>query len=241
LKDVVRIIEDNRSCFEVKGVCTHFAGAEEMVNYDRIEKQIQRFKDITNGLEKQGLIPECYHCACSAGLFNFPETALDLVRVGISSYGFWPNTETKMLNLNDGDQPNDPLQRVLSWKSVEMSVKYVDENEYVSYGRSYLTNYPTKIATIPVGYGYGFSRTLSNNGYVLIRGTHVRVVGAVNMNMMVVDVTDLEEVYVNDEVVLIGKQGDQTITVSSFSDMNNSMNYELLTRLPDHIPRRVVS
>ena len=241
LKDVVRIIEDNRSCFEVKGVCTHFAGAEEMVNHDRIKKQIQRFKDITNGLEKQGIIPECYHCACSAGLFNFPETALDLVRVGISSYGFWPNTETKMLNLNDGDQTNDPLQRVLSWKSVVMSVKYVDENEYVSYGRSYLTNHPTKIATIPVGYGYGFSRTLSNNGYVLIRGTRVRVVGAVNMNMMVVDVTDLEEVNVNDEVVLIGKQGDQTITVSSFSDMNNSMNYELLTRLPGHIPRRVVS
>ena len=241
LKDVVRVIEENRSCFEVKGVCTHFAGAEEMFNHDRIEKQIQRFKDITNWLEKQGIRPECYHCACSAGLFNFPETALDLVRIGISSYGFWPNTETKMLNLNDADQSNDPLERVLSWKSVVMSVKHVAENEYVSYGRSYLTNHPTKIATIPVGYGYGFSRTLSNNGYVLIRGTRVRVVGAVNMNMMVVDVTDLEEVNVNDEVVLIGKQGDQTITVSSFSDMNNSMNYELLTRLPSHIPRRVVS
>ncbi len=241
LKDVVRIIEENRICFEVKGVCTHFAGAEEMVNHDRIEKQIHRFKDITNWLEKQGIIPESYHCACSAGLFNFPETALDLVRIGISSYGFWPNTETKMLNLNDADQSNDPLERVLSWKSVVMSVKHVAENEYVSYGRSYLTNHPTKIATIPVGYGYGFSRTLSNNGYVLIRGTRVRVVGAVNMNMMVVDVTDLEEVKVNDEVVLIGKQGDQTITVSSFSDMNNSMNYELLTRLPSHIPRRVVS
>lgn len=241
LKDVVRIIEENRTYFEVKGVCTHFAGAEEMVNHDRIEKQIHRFKDITNWLEKQGIIPESYHCACSAGLLNFPETALDLVRIGISSYGFWPNTETKMLNLNDADQSNDPLERVLSWKSVVMSVKHVAENEYVSYGRSYLTNHPTKIATIPVGYGYGFSRTLSNNGYVLIRGTRVRVVGAVNMNMMVVDVTDLEEVKVNDEVVLIGKQGDQTITVSSFSDMNNSMNYELLTRLPSHIPRRVVS
>lgn len=90
---------------------------------------------------------------------------------------------------------------------------------------------------MPVGYGYGFSRTLSNNGHVLINGKRVAVVGTVNMNMMVVDVTDLPDVKVNDEVVLIGKQGDKSITVSSFSDMNNSMNYELLTRLPQSIPR----
>ena len=191
---------------------------------------------------------ERLHAACKvanrlnkpATLFNFPETAMDLVRIGISSYGFWPNTETKMLNLSETEDSKDPLQRVLSWKSVVMSVKNVAENEYVSYGKSYLTNHPTVIATIPVGYGYGFSRTLSNNGYVLINGMRVRVIGAVNMNMMVVDVTDLDEVKVGDEVVLIGKQGDQTITVSSFSDMNNSMNYELLTRLPSHIPRKIV-
>ena len=240
LKDVVELIRKNRSSFEVKGVCTHFAGAEEITNHERIKKQMKRFDESCSWLNQQGIEPEYKHCACSAALFNFPETAMDLVRIGISSYGFWPNTETKMLNLSETEDSKDPLQRVLSWKSVVMSVKNVAENEYVSYGKSYLTNHPTVIATVPVGYGYGFSRTLSNNGYVLINGMRVRVIGAVNMNMMVVDVTDLDEVKVGDEVVLIGKQGDQTITVSSFSDMNNSMNYELLTRLPSHIPRKMV-
>ena len=121
-----------------------------------------------------------------------------------------------------------------------MSVNEVAEGHYVSYGTSYLTNRDSKIATVPVGYGYGFSRTLSNNGHVLVNNKRVPVVGAVNMNMMVIDVTDLPHVQVNDEVVLIGKQGDLAISVSSFSDMNNSMNYELLTRLPPNIPRVTV-
>jgi len=126
---------------------------------------------------------------------------------------------------------------VLSWKSKVMSVNPVAEDEYVSYGTSYRTNRESKIATVPVGYGYGFSRNLSNMGHVLINEKRVPVVGAVNMNMMVVDVTDLPNVKVGDEVVMIGKQGDKSITISSFSDMNNSMNYELLTRLPAAIPR----
>lgn len=239
LKEVVKIIKDNRKCFEVKGVCTHFAGAEEMANYDRIKIQIQNFNEGCTWINEQGIYPDYRHCACSAALLNFPETAMDLIRIGISSYGFWPNTETKMLNLKDLDHQEDPLERVLSWKSVVMNVKEVAENEYISYGKSYLTNRPTRIATVPVGYAYGFSRTLSNNGHVLIHGKRMPVVGAVNMNMMVVDVTDLDTVEVDDEVVLIGKQGEHTITIDSFSDMNNSMNYELLTRLPNHIPRKV--
>lgn len=240
LKEVVQIIRYNQKCFDVKGVCTHFAGAEEMANCDRIKKQIQNFNEGCNWINEQGIHPEYRHSACSAALLNFPETAMDLIRIGISSYGFWPNTETRMLNLKDQDNTVDPLERVLSWKSTVMSVKEVAENEYVSYGKSYLTNRPTKIVTIPVGYGYGFSRTLSNNGHVLIHGKLVPVVGAVNMNMVVVDVTDLDSIEVGDEVVLIGKQGEHTITVDSFSDMNNSMNYELLTRLPDHIPKKAM-
>jgi alanine racemase len=134
----------------------------------------------------------------------------------------------------------DPLLRVLSWKSNILSINEVPEGEYVSYGKSYLTNRPSKIATIPVGYGYGFSRELSNKGHVLVNEKRVPVVGAVNMNMMVIDVTDLPDVQVGDEAVLIGTQGDLTITVGSFGDMNHSLNYELLARLPHHIPRHPV-
>lgn len=163
-----------------------------------------------------------------------------MVRIGISNYGFWPSDETKMMHMKNEGFEEDPLKRVLSWKSLIMSVNRVPKGRYVSYGKSYMTKRDSKIATVPVGYGYGFSRTLSNNGHLLVDGKMVPVVDNVNMNMVVIDVTDVAHVAVGDEVVLIGEQGTESISVNSFSDMNNSMNYELLSRLPSHIPRQVL-
>jgi len=237
LEEVIRTLRQNGDRILLDGICSHFAGAENLENFPRIRHQIQTFHLLAQRFYQAGLRPKYRHLACSAGLLNFPESALDLVRIGISNYGFWPDMETKVLNLGAGGMEKDPLQRVLSWKSQVLSVNRVPEGAYVSYGSSYLTARESRIATIPVGYGYGFSRNLSNLGHVLLRGKRVRVIGAVNMNMVVLDVTDLPEVKVGDEVVLIGRQGGREITVGSFSDMNNSMNYELLTRLPGHIPR----
>ncbi|MFO8128831.1 MAG: alanine racemase [Bacteroidales bacterium] len=241
LEEVVGIIKGNPDVFEMEGLCTHLAGADSITNYKRVMDQIVTFQDLCSWFNSEGLASRYRHIACSAGVLNFPDHVFDLVRVGISNYGFWPSNETKMMHMRNGDIPEDPLKRVLSWKSEIMSVNNVAEGKYVSYGTSYLTNRRSKIATVPVGYGYGFNRTLSNNGHVLVHGKRVPVVGTVNMNMMVIDVTDLPGVKVNDEVVLIGEQGDVEISVSSFGDMNNSMNYELLTRLPDHIPRYVIA
>jgi len=98
-----------------------------------------------------------------------------------------------------------------------------------------------KIATIPIGYTHGFGRNLTNAGYVLIRGVRAGVVGLVNMNMITVNVTHIEGVQKGDEVVLIGKQGNDEITVASFGEMTNNLNYEVLTRLPTTIPRRIVN
>ncbi len=240
IDQVVDTLLANQDTIELEGLCTHFAGAESLENFMRIVNQMKRYNRISRYFDERGLHPRYHHMACSAGVLNFPDSARDLVRVGISNYGFWPNNETRMMHFTNGDMPVDPLKRVLSWKSEVMSVNNVAEGEYVSYGKSYLTNRDSKIATVPVGYSYGFSRNLSNMGHVLIGGKRVPVVGAVNMNMMVVDVTDLESIAVGDEVVLIGEQGNNNISVSSFSDMNNSMNYELLTRLPNDIPRKVV-
>lgn len=240
LPGVIKMLDEFQGDVVVEGVCTHFAGAETISNYERIQKQISTFNRLCSWLADKGINPLYRHTACSAALLNFPETALDMVRIGISSYGFWPSSETRMTHLLKEKYPEDPLKRVLSWKSKVMSVKKVEEGEYISYGSSYLTNRQAAIATVPVGYGYGFSRNLSNLGHVLIHEKRVAVIGAVNMNMMIVDITDLEDVREGDEVVLIGTQGELTITVSSFSDMNNSLNYELLTRLPKHIPRYVV-
>lgn len=241
LDEVARLVLQNQDVLELTGLCTHYAGAEDFELVDRIKKQIKTFKGLCQTLEKKGLIPQYRHTACSAALLNYPETAMDMVRIGIASYGFWPNKETRMAYLRHHELQEDPLKRILSWKSKIMSINEVPANEYVSYGKSYYTIRPSKIATVPVGYGYGFSRNLSNNGHVLVRGHRTPVVGYVNMNMIVIDVTEVPEVAVDDEVVLIGIQGDHIMTVTSFSDMNNSMNYELLTRLPDHIPKFAVN
>ena len=240
LPEVFEKLKKHGNNIQLEGVCSHFAGAENMANFDRVKKQIATFKRLVKKVESEGLKPKYRHIACSAGLLNFPESAFDLVRIGISNYGFWPDNETKMLHLSNGKITKDPLRQVLSWKSKVMSINNVKEDEFVSYGKSYITSRDSKIATVPVGYGYGFSRNLSNLGHVLINEKRVPVIGAVNMNMMVVDVTDLPNVQVGDEVVLIGVQGNKRISISSFSDMNNSMNYELLTRLPSKIPRIVV-
>ncbi len=228
----------------IEGICTHYAGAESINNYTRIRKQIQTFNESVRYAKTMGIVPRYRHTACSAAVLRYPETIMDLVRVGIANYGFWPSDELRMHHFIDSEKkgvaPFDPLDRVLSWKSTVMSVNYVAAGEYISYGTTFLTNRNTTIATVPVGYGYGYTRTLSNMGHVLLHGKRVRVIGSVNMNMLVIDVTDVERPRIGDEVVLIGNQGDLNISVSSFGDMTNSLNYELLTRLPNHIPRYVV-
>lgn len=230
--------------FTIEGICTHYAGAESINNYTRIRQQIRTFNENVRAAREEGIVPRYRHTACSAAVLRYPETVMDLVRVGIANYGFWPSDELRMNHFIDSEKkgvpPVDPLKRVLSWKSTVMSVNFVGAGEYISYGKTYLTNRDTTIATVPVGYGYGYTRTLSNMGHVLLHGKRVRVVGSVNMNMLVIDVTDVKRPKIGDEVVLIGSQGDLNISVSSFGDMTNSLNYELLTRLPSHIPRKVV-
>lgn len=240
LEAVAKLINDNKEFIEVEGLCTHYAGAENLENHERIVEQINTFKYLSNKLENLGIKPKLKHTACSAAMFNYPETIMDMVRVGVSSYGFWPNLQTKFRYLADNGVSDSPLLRVLEWKSFIMSVNKVPKGKYISYGTSFLTTRDSRIATIPVGYGYGFSRNLGNNGYVLVKGERAKIVGVVNMNMLVIDVTDIKDVDVDDVAILIGEQGDKEITVSSFSEMNNSLNYEMLTRLPDHIPRVVV-
>jgi alanine racemase len=239
LEAVVPMIKENSAHLAIEGISTHLAGAESVTNYDRITDQVACYHQRLEYLKAEKIEAKYRHIACSAGVLNYPETQLDMVRVGIANYGYWPSNELRMNNLLRKEDFHDPLEGVLSWKSEVMSLKEVPEGEYISYGKAYLTNRPSLIASIPVGYGYGFSRDLSNLGRVLIKGHRVPVVGVVNMNMMLVDVTDIKQVAEKDEVVLIGQQGDLHISVSSFSDMNNSLNYELLTRLPEDIPRRI--
>jgi alanine racemase len=241
-KEVLKVIEllNQNENYILKGICTHFAGAESIGNYVRIQEQIKSFKKQRKQLAKEGLIAECYHSASSAATLSYPKTQMDMVRIGILNYGFWPSTETFIHFVKDKLDRTDPLRRILSWKSKVMSTKTVETGEFIGYGTTYMARENMKIATVPVGYSHGYSRSLSNQGRVLVNGERVSVVGIVNMNMMVLDITDIPDTKKGDEVVLIGDQGDYSISVSSFSELSDQLNYELLTRLPHNIPRKVI-
>ncbi len=239
-KNLISDIESNPDCFSVKGLCTHFAGAESMANHIRVKKQIKKFKAFKASLAESSIQPERYHTACSAAALRFKSTHMDLLRIGILQYGFWPNQETYIHHVMKNKTEANPLQRVLTWKSEIMTVKGVKRGEYVGYGNSYFTNYDKLVAVIPVGYADGFSRSLSNQARVLVKGEYATVIGTVNMNAISVDVTNIPDVKPGDEVVLIGNQGEHEISVASFSDFTDQLNYEVLTRLPGSIPRYLV-
>lgn len=237
LKWVQDFLVKNSEFIEFKGLCTHFAGAESIANYFRIKKQIDRYDEIYKQFCAKGLKPQLKHAACSAAAMMYPETQMDMVRIGIMQYGFWPSPEVLVNFYNSKRKNENPLRRVISWKSSVMSVKKVKRGEFVGYGTSFMADANMKIACVPVGYAHGYGRSLSNIGRVLINGERCVVIGSINMNMMVIDVTLLDEIKRNDEVVLIGDQADKQLSVSSFSDYSNLLNYELLTRLSADIPR----
>jgi alanine racemase len=135
---------------------------------------------------------------------------------------------------------SDPLERVITWKSKVMGTKEVEAGTFVGYGNSYLARDPMTVALVPVGYADGFARSLSNHGRVLVNGHRATVVGKVSMNMLTADVTEVPETAKGDEVVLIGQQGDVTISVAPFGERDDLMNYERLTKLSTRIPRKVV-
>lgn len=237
LKGLLSLLKANEKHIKIEGVCSHLAGAEDIANYFRITKQISHFNNTIKFLKMENIKYKNVHLACSAAIMNYPKTINTMARVGIMQYGFWPSKQVKIAYLATQKDKVDPLQRVISWKSKVMSIKTVSEGEYIGYGNSFLTETTTKIATIPVGYAHGFSRSLSNQGKVLINGSRVDIVGIVNMNMIIADVTNLINVKKGDEVVLIGEQNGLSISVASFSDLSSQLNYELLTRLPNDIPR----
>ncbi|HDP94243.1 MAG TPA: alanine racemase [Candidatus Aminicenantes bacterium] len=240
LKQAVELLNTWNEEVRVRGVCTHYAGAESIANHVRVQRQITRFERICHWLENHGIHPDMRHTACSAAAIAYPRTRMDMVRIGILQYGFWPTREIQVHYRNRRQGFALKLRRVLSWKSRIMVLKQVHTGEFISYGTSTFAEEDKLIAIIPVGYSHGYSRSLSNQGRVLIRERRAPVIGLVNMNMLLADVTGIPEVKAGDEVVLIGTQGDTEISLASFAEFNDQLNYELLARLPAETPRVVV-
>lgn len=240
---VNEILIEHKDHLNLIGLCTHYAGAESISNYVRVQKQIKRYHEFKEWFSNQGLVFSTYHSACSAAALSYPETIMDMVRIGISLYGFWPSQETYISKFKEliSKFGENPLKRLLSWKSEVMSIKHIEMGEFIGYGTSFMAPRNMKIALVPVGYSHGFTRKLSNLGKVLIHGKILNVVGTVTMNSIAIDVTDLKNISKGDEVVIIGKQKNNEITVASFGESTSQLNYELLTRLPQDIPRRIIS
>ncbi len=235
----ILMIKENAAFINVVGFCTHLAGAESISNHPRIQKQLKKFHKMLSVLETNNIIPTYKHVANSAAAFIYPKARMDIVRIGIMLYGFWSSIEVFIQYINNKTNKTDPLNRILNWKSQIMSIKEVKCGEFVSYGISYLAQTNMKTALIPIGYASGYSRSLSNKGRVLIQGQRCSVIGVVNMNMIIADISNLSNVEVGDEVVIIGKQDDLEIKVSAFSDISDQLNYEVLAHLSELIKRTV--
>ena len=225
----------------LEGVCTHLAGAESSANNHRITEQIRIYQERIEILRREKLDQYISHLSCSAAALNYTAARGDLVRFGIAQYGFWPSLETRMTftaGKNRGKRAE--LRRVMSWRSRLINIKIVPAGKFVGYGNSYLTTGKTRIAAVPVGYHHGIERSQSNLGPVLVHGLRCPSVGISNMHLMSVDVTHVPEARVGDEVVLIGHQGDDEITLGEFGNRTNDLNYETLARLDANLKRIVV-
>ncbi|WP_114749293.1 alanine racemase [Pleomorphovibrio marinus] len=224
-----------------EGLCTHFGGAESMANQFKIDMQHKRYKSFLKSCQSKGLMPKYRHIACSAAALAMPDTVYDLVRVGVAQYGFWPSPEIYFNHLHEVDKKSDSaLKRIFSWKTDIMDIRMVDQGEFIGYGTAFQATHEMKIAVLPLGYSNGYPRALSNRGQVLIAGKKAPIVGLINMNLFMVDITHISDVKVGDEVVLIGRQGNAVINVSSFTNATQLLNNEMLSRLPAAIPRTVV-
>jgi len=216
---------------KIEGIFTHFAKADEL-DKSFASKQMNDFHRMIQMLEEHGLSIPYKHCSNSAGIVDLPEANMDFVRAGITLYGLWPSSEVHKERID--------LKPVLTLKSQVIYVKNIEKGTSISYGGTYTADTTRKIATVPVGYGDGYPRTLSNKGWVLIHGKKAPIRGRICMDQFMVDVTDILDVKQGDEVILIGHQMDETITMEEMGDLSMRFNYEFACDLGKRIPRAFV-
>ena len=227
------------SALTLSGVTTHFANIEDTTDHTFAESQIAAFSRIADAIAALYPGPFLRHSACSAAVLLFNRTHLDLARVGVSIYGLWPSKETYVSCLERG-KPSLDLTPVMTWKTRIAQVKQVPEGGFVGYGCAWRATRTTKIAVLPVGYYEGYDRELSGLAHVLVRGKRAPVRGRVCMNMCMVDVTDIPSATLEDEVVLLGRQGDERVTAEQLAAWRGTISYEIVSRIHPSLPRVVV-
>lgn len=213
---------------DIEGIFTHFARADE-VSKEPVYRQMELFAKMITMIEQLDVSIPLKHCSNSAGIVEIPEANMNLVRAGITMYGLWPSGEVSRDRIT--------LKPVMSLKSHISFLKELEEGRSISYGGTYITDSTRRIATVPVGYGDGYARSLSNKGYVLIRGRKAPICGRVCMDQFMVDVTDIPEAEEGDIVTLLGSDGNETITMEDLGDLSGRFNYEFACLITPRVPR----
>lgn len=215
-------------CVQVEGLFSHFATAD-TGDLTRSEAQAQRFACFCRLLEERGVSIPLRHLDNSAGIMNFG-AHYEMVRSGIVTYGLYPSPEVDPARL--------PLTPALSWYSRIAHIKWLEPGREIGYGGTYVTQAPTRVATIPVGYADGYRRSLSSRFYVLIRGEKAPVLGRICMDQLMVDVTHIPQCAEGDKVTLIGTDGAQTITMEQIAQAAGSFSYEFTCGISRRVCRR---
>ena len=213
---------------EIEGMFTHFARADE---YDRSPAmvQLERYQDFSKRVEEAGVDIPLHHCSNSAGIIRVPEANLSIVRAGITIYGIYPSSEV--------ERDIVKLAPVMELKSHITYVKDVPAGAAISYGGTYVADKKRRVATIPVGYADGYPRQLSNKGWVLIHGKKAPILGRVCMDQFMADVTEIDNVKKGDEVTLLGRDGDEFISIEEMGDLCGRFSYEFACDISSRVPR----
>ena len=214
----------------LQGVMTHLATADAPDDDGGTRRHLDALRGVLQSAAARGVKPRYSHAAGSAGIFRYPESHGNLVRPGISLYGSHPFPSRRA----------DALRPVIRWTTRLIRIQTVPAGTGVSYGHTFVTQRPSRLGTLPVGYGDGLDRGLSNVGEVLVRGQRAPLVGRVCMGLCVIDLTGVPQAQVGDEVVLIGAQGQDRLTVDDMAERCGRIPYELLCAIGQQVPRRYV-
>lgn len=213
---------------EVIGIFTHFSTSDEK-DKEYSHEQFTKMLSVMDTLKKRGIDIPLKHVANSGAIIDLPDTYLDAVRAGIILYGYYPSDEI--------DKNNLALKPALTLKATITNVKTLEKDMYVSYGRTFKTSNETIVATIPVGYADGYLRKLAENGKVIIKGEFAPIIGRICMDQFMIDVTNIPDVKIGDEVILLGKKNGLKYNADDMAKKLDTINYEVTCMLKSRLPR----
>lgn len=228
--DTVKIINEvyNLEGLEVIGIYSHFSTSDEK-DKTYANEQLFKFKKVMADLKALGIEIPLKHISNSGAIIDMPETYLNGVRPGIILYGYYPSNEVSKDNIS--------VKPALTLKAKIAHVKELHKDMYISYGKTFKTNKKTIVATLPIGYGDGYPRALSENAKVIVNGKFASILGRICMDQCMIDVTDIENVKTGDEVIILGEEGDLKFNADDMAEALGTINYEILCRIKSRIPR----